>query len=102
MSVGRCVTDPETGAATHFTGVVLDLTERRRTEEHLQESLRLEAVGRLAGGIAHDLNNMLAAILGFGDLLGRSFEPDDPRAADLDQIGRAASRSSALTRQLLA
>jgi two-component system, cell cycle sensor histidine kinase and response regulator CckA len=102
MSVGRCVTDPETGAATHFTGVVLDLTERRRTEEHLQESLRLEAVGRLAGGIAHDLNNMLAAILGFGDMLSRSFEPGDPRAADVEQITRAASRSAGLTRQLLA
>ena len=102
MSVGRCVTDPETGVATHFTGVVLDLTERRRAEEHMQESLRLEAVGRLAGGIAHDLNNMLAAILGFSDMLSRSFEPDDARAVDVEQITRAASRSAALTRQLLA
>jgi PAS domain S-box-containing protein len=102
MAVGRCVTDTSTGSPLHFAGVVLDLTERRRTEEHLQESLRLEAVGRLAGGIAHDLNNMLAAILGFGDLLGRSFEPGDPRAADVEQISRAATRSAGLTRQLLA
>jgi PAS domain S-box-containing protein len=102
MAVGRCATDPSTGEPLRFSGVVLDLTERRRTEEHMQESLRLEAVGRLAGGIAHDLNNMLAAILGFGDLLGRSFEPDDPRAADVEQISRAASRSASLTRQLLA
>ena len=102
MAAGRCVTDPATGRPLRFSGVVLDLTERRRTEEHLQESLRLEAVGRLAGGIAHDLNNMLAAILGFGDLLGRSFEPGDPRAADVEQISRAASRSASLTRQLLA
>ena len=102
MAVGRCVTDTSTGSPLHFTGVVLDLTERRRTEEHLQESLRLEAVGRLAGGIAHDLNNMLAAILGFGDLLGRSFEPGDPRASDVEQISRAATRSAGLTRQLLA
>ena len=85
-----------------IAGVVLDLTERRRTEEQLQEGLRLEAVGRLAGGIAHDLNNMLAAILGFSDLLGRSFEPDDLRASDVEQISRAASRSADLTRQLLA
>jgi PAS domain S-box-containing protein len=102
MAVGRCLTDPATGSPLQFTGVVLDLTERRRAEEHLQESLRLEAVGRLAGGIAHDLNNMLAAILGFGDLLGRTFEPGDPRTADVEQISRAATRSAGLTRQLLA
>jgi two-component system, cell cycle sensor histidine kinase and response regulator CckA len=101
-SVGRCLTDPATGSPLQFTGVVLDLTQRRRTEEHLQESLRLEAVGRLAGGIAHDLNNMLAAILGFADLLVGSFEPDDPRASDVQQISLAANRSAGLTRQLLA
>jgi two-component system, cell cycle sensor histidine kinase and response regulator CckA len=102
MAVGRCVTDPSTDEPLQLAGVVLDLTERRRTEEQLQEGLRLEAVGRLAGGIAHDLNNMLAAILGFGDLLGRSFEPHDPRASDVEQICRAATRSADLTRQLLA
>jgi two-component system cell cycle sensor histidine kinase/response regulator CckA len=102
MAVGRCPTDPAASRPVHFTGVVLDLTERRRAEERLQESLRLEAVGRLAGGIAHDLNNMLAAILGFGDMLGRSFEPDDPRISDVEQISRAAERSARLTRQLLA
>ena len=102
MAVGRCVTDPATDAPLQLAGVVLDLTERRRSEERLQEGLRLEAVGRLAGGIAHDLNNMLAAILGFGDLLARSFEPDDPRASDVAQISRAATRSADLTRQLLA
>jgi two-component system, cell cycle sensor histidine kinase and response regulator CckA len=101
MAVGRCVTDPMTEQPLQLAGVVLDLTERRRTEEQLQEGLRLEAVGRLAGGIAHDLNNMLAAILGFSDLLGRSFEPDDLRASDVEQISRAATRSADLTRQLL-
>jgi two-component system, cell cycle sensor histidine kinase and response regulator CckA len=101
MAVGRCVTDPTTEQPLQLAGVVLDLTERRRTEEQVQEGLRLEAVGRLAGGIAHDLNNMLAAILGFSDLLGRSFEPDDLRASDVEQISRAATRSADLTRQLL-
>jgi two-component system, cell cycle sensor histidine kinase and response regulator CckA len=101
MALGRCATDPTTEAPLQLAGVVLDITERRRTEEQLQEGLRLEAVGRLAGGIAHDLNNMLAAILGFSDLLGRSFEPDDLRASDVEQISRAASRSADLTRQLL-
>jgi two-component system cell cycle sensor histidine kinase/response regulator CckA len=102
MSVGQCAVDPATDEPHHVAGVMLDLTERRRTEEHLQETLRMEAVGRLAGGIAHDLNNMLAAILGFSDLLERNLAPDDPRRDDTRQISRAAERSAALTRQLLA
>jgi two-component system, cell cycle sensor histidine kinase and response regulator CckA len=102
MSVGQCAGDPATGEPHHVAGVMLDLTERRRTEQHLQETLRMEAVGRLAGGIAHDLNNMLAAILGFSDLLERNLGPDDPRSEDTRQISRAAERSAALTRQLLA
>ncbi|HEY7613604.1 MAG TPA: PAS domain S-box protein [Gemmatimonadales bacterium] len=102
MSVGQCTVDPATNEPHYLAGVMLDLTERRRTEEHLQETLRMEAVGRLAGGIAHDLNNMLAAILGFSDLLERNLDPEDPRREDTRQICRAAERSAALTRQLLA
>jgi PAS domain S-box-containing protein len=102
VAVGRYTADATTGTRHHFTGVLLDLTERRRTEEQLHESLRLEALGRLAGGVAHDLNNMLAAILGFSDLLGKSFDRDDPRCSDVEGISRAAERSAGLTRQLLA
>jgi two-component system, cell cycle sensor histidine kinase and response regulator CckA len=101
MAVGRCITDMGAESFT-MSGVLLDLTERRRTEEHLQESLRLEAVGRLAGGIAHDLNNMLAAILGFCEFLQRGLESNDPRRRDVEQISLAADRSANLTRQLLA
>ncbi len=101
MAVGRCTTDMS-GEPFTLSGVLLDLTERRRTEEHLQESMRLEAVGRLAGGIAHDLNNMLAAILGFCEFLQRGLELNDPRRSDVDQISLAADRSANLTRQLLA
>jgi CheY-like chemotaxis protein len=68
----------------------------------MQEVMRLEAIGRLAGGIAHDLNNMLAAILGFCEFLQRGLEPGDPRRSDVEQISIAADRSANLTRQLLA
>ncbi len=102
MTVGQCVSDAATGEPLHLAGVMLDLTERRRIEEQLQETLRLEAVGRLAGGIAHDLNNMLAVILGSSEFLHRGLEADDPRRADVEQISRAAERSAGLTRQLLA
>ncbi|HEX6107710.1 MAG TPA: PAS domain S-box protein [Gemmatimonadales bacterium] len=101
-AVGRGEVDPVTGEPLRMRGILLDITERKETEERLQEVLRLEAVGRLAGGIAHDLNNMLAAILGFSELLSRSLGPTDPRRADVDQVIRAADRSAALTRQLLA
>jgi two-component system cell cycle sensor histidine kinase/response regulator CckA len=98
---GRGVEEPS-GGATRMRGILLDITERKETEQRLEEVLRLEAIGRLAGGIAHDLNNMLAAILGFGDLLAQSFAVHDARRSDVDEIVRAARRSAELTRQLLA
>jgi two-component system, cell cycle sensor histidine kinase and response regulator CckA len=101
-AAGRGIVDPVTGRPVRMRGILLDITERKETEERLKEVLRLESIGRLAGGIAHDLNNMLAAILGFSDLLAQSLAPQDPRRADVDEIIRAAQRSAQLTRQLLA
>ncbi|HET8625330.1 MAG TPA: PAS domain S-box protein [Gemmatimonadales bacterium] len=101
-ALGRATSSARTGDVDRITGVVLDITERKHSEERLQEVLRLEAVGRLAGGIAHDLNNMLAAILGFSDFLAQSLSPDDHRRGDVEQIAQAANRSASLTRQLLA
>ncbi len=101
-AAGRGIVDPTTGQAVRMRGILLDITERKETEERLKEVLRLESIGRLAGGIAHDLNNMLAAILGYSDLLAQSLVSLDPRRADLDQIILAARRSAELTRQLLA
>ena len=100
--IGRASFEPATGRPLRIAGIMLDITERKRTEERLQEVLRLEAIGRLAGGIAHDLNNMLAAILGFSDVLMRSLTPDDTRRQAVEQIAQAAARSASLTRQLLA
>jgi PAS domain S-box-containing protein len=101
-AIGRGTYQKESGKPLRMRGILLDVTERKQTEERLQEVVRLEAIGRLAGGIAHDLNNMLVAIMGFSDLLARSFDPDDPRREDVDQINRAAMQSANLTQQLLA
>ncbi len=79
-----------------------DVTEVRRALEHQQMERRLDATGRLAGGIAHDLNNMLAAILGFSELLGRAMDPNDPKLHNVEQIRLAANRSATLMAQLLA
>lgn len=74
----------------------------RQSEAELREAQKMEAVGRLAGGVAHDFNNVLTAIFGYSDLLIDQFEKDDPRRSDVDEIRRAADRAASLTRQLLA
>jgi signal transduction histidine kinase len=82
------------------TGV--DVTGRRRMDEQLRRTERMQATGRLAGGVAHEVNNMMTAILGFGDFLLQSFPADDARAADVQEILKAANRAANVTRQLLA
>ncbi len=88
--------------------MVEDITERRVAEEALVESQRqllqsqkMDAVGRLAGGVAHDFNNMLTAIKGFSNLLQMDLEPGDPLLAYVREIDRAADRSASLAKQLL-
>jgi two-component system cell cycle sensor histidine kinase/response regulator CckA len=80
---------------------VQDLTERRRAEEQVRQAQKMEAVGRLAGGVAHDFNNMMMIIMGFSDFLLTTLPGDDPRWADADEIRKAAERAMHLTRQLL-
>ncbi|MEW6363859.1 MAG: PAS domain S-box protein [Acidobacteriota bacterium] len=93
----------------YYEGTTEDITERRRAEEErkkLQAQLlhaqKMEAVGRLAGGVAHDFNNMLQAILGNTELALEGAGPHSPLRESLDQIQQAARRSADLTRQLLA
>jgi len=82
--------------------MMVDVTERRRLEHELSEARRLEALGRLAGGVAHDFNNMLSVIGGYADLLEERVPATDVSRADLAEIRRAAERAAHLTRQLLA
>lgn len=83
-------------------GVVVNVTERRALEEQFRQAQKMEAVGRLAGGVAHDFNNMLTAIIGYAEFIAAEPGLSESALADLEQITRAADRSAALTRQLLA
>ena len=82
--------------------VVNDVTERNRQEEALRQSVKMEAVGRLAGGVAHDFNNMLTIILGYSNLTLTELDADSPLRSHIEGIRKAAERSASLTRQLLA
>ncbi len=83
-------------------GVILETTQYRQLEEQLLQAQKMEAVGRLAGGVAHDFNNMLTAILSYGDLLLGELPESSPSRADVQEMVKAAEKASDLTRQLLA
>jgi two-component system cell cycle sensor histidine kinase/response regulator CckA len=88
--------------APHVLVLTTDITERRQLEDQLRQAGKMEAVGQLAGGVAHDFNNILTAILGYADLLAADLPTADRRLEDVDEIRKAARRATALTRQLLA
>ena len=83
-------------------GVMVDITERKSLEQQLRQAQKMEAVGRLAGGVAHDFNNIMTAILGYSHLLRDQLGPDDARRQDVEEIRMATERAVSLTRQLLA
>jgi len=82
--------------------VVRDISERLRLEAMLHQAQKLDSLGQLAGGVAHDTNNMLGVIIGYTDLLLEDAPAATPLANDLEQIRKAALHSADLTRQLLA
>lgn len=87
---------------THFVAIQRDITARKRLEAQLVQSQKMETVGKLAGGVAHEFNSILTAILGQSELLLTDLPSDSPLASKVTAINQAAGRAAILTRQLLA
>ena len=84
-----------------LVGTIMDITARKGLEDQFLQSQRLETVGRLAGAVAHDFNNVLTVINGYSDLLLADLKDDDPDRSSLEAIRQAGERASGITRQLL-
>jgi len=85
-----------------FTGLVRDISARKRMETQLQQAQKMEAVGQLAAGVAHDFNNLLTVIAGYSELAYLTLPPEDKVRAMIGEVRRAAERATSLTGQLLA
>ncbi|HUF90899.1 MAG TPA: ATP-binding protein, partial [Candidatus Limnocylindria bacterium] len=97
------------GTPTSLLGVARDISARvhaedalRRSEEHLRQAQKMEAIGRLAGGVAHDFNNIMTVIDGRSQLMLAKASASDPARRDIEIVRQAAKRATGLTRQLLA
>lgn len=90
------------GQAHYLHGVMFDITARKALEEQLLQAHKMDAIGRLAGGVAHDFNNILTTILGYSELILRRADADTRIRDNAQEIQKAADRAASLTRQLLA
>ena len=90
------------GDVYRIVGLAEDITERKQIEVQFFQSQKMEAFGKLAGGVAHDFNNLLTVISGYNEIVLNAFNANDPRRDCVEEIGKAAERATALTGQLLA
>jgi PAS domain S-box-containing protein len=92
----------DAGQPQGMTGVCMDVTERRATEEQLRQAHRMESIGRLAGGVAHEANNQMSVVIGATDFILRRLDVPPAVRSDVESVRRAAERTAMVTAQLLA
>ena len=90
------------GEIVAISAIIRDITERKRVAERLRQAEQLQAVGTLAGGVAHEVNNQMTAVLGFGELVLKELGAAHPQASDVQYMVDAAARAARITQQLLA
>ena len=98
----RATTISKGGHVEKLVIVNRDVTERKHLEEQFRQSQKMEAVGRLSGGVAHDFNNLLGVIIGYGEIVQEGTATDSPLRTCVDEMLKAGHRAAGLTRQLLA
>lgn len=101
FSRGRVVKWDERGRPLRFLGTQIDITNYKQLEQQLLHAQKMEAIGRLAGGVAHDFNNMLTVIISYSELILRRSELDERARSRLEEIKKAGERAALLTQQLL-
>ena len=101
LAVSTSLIDKD-GRPCGIRGIAQDITERKQMEERLRQSQKMEALGRLAGGVAHDFNNQLGVIIGFSEVLSDRLRFDESLSGFANEILRAGRQAASLTRQLLA
>ena len=100
--VEATISQVKTASETLFTVILRDISVRKRTEDELRQAQKMEAVGHLAGGIAHEFNNYLGIIMGYSDLLAQDESQNESVRQTVAEINTATQRATSLTRQLLA
>jgi len=98
----RVVPRHEDGKIVQWVASAIDVEDLKEADARMRRAQKMDAVARVAGAVAHEFNNMMAAVLGFSALLLRDIDPGDPRRGDVQAISEAAERAASVTRQLLA
>jgi PAS domain S-box-containing protein len=90
------------GELVAISSIIRDITQRRQVERQMRQAEKLQSVGTLAGGVAHEVNNQMTVVLGFGQFVLQALGPEHPQAADVQNMVAAANRAARISQQLLA